>query len=296
MSGPFLQITEMQNTKTIFVTGATGNQGGAVARSLINNGFRVKALTRNPDSTSALNLKKINAELIKGDLNDPDTYRNHLKGIDGIFSVQTFENGIEREIRQGIGLADIAREYSVNHFLYSSTLGANLNTGIPHWESKFKIENHVKNNLPYTIIRPASLFENFLIPDVRNRIKKGKLVSPVYKHVVQQFVSSNDIGEMSANIFKNPTKYFGQTLSLVAEEADMMKISSIFTEVLGKEIKYQKLPMLITRLVMGKNLYKMFKWINKNGGVFPKEKDGFEMQNPVQTDLKKWIKLNFNTA
>jgi uncharacterized protein YbjT (DUF2867 family) len=289
------KMTLMQNSKTIFVTGATGNQGGAVAHSLLKNGFRVKALTRNPDSPSAQNLKKINAEIIQGDLNNPDTFRNHLKDIDGIFSVQTFENGIDKEIRQGIALADLAKEYSVKHFLYSSTLGANLNTGIPHWESKFKIENHVRNNLPFTIIRPASLFENFLIPEVRKRIEKGNLVSPINKHVVQQFVSSKDIGEVSADIFKNSGKYAGKTISLVAEEADMLKVSAIFSEVLGKEIKYQKLPMLITRLVMGKNLYKMFKWVNKNGGVFPEDEKAFGTENPVPTELKQWIRLNFGT-
>ena len=74
-----------------------------------------------------------------------------------------------------MNLANLAKEYDVKHFLYSSVIGADLNTGIPHWESKFKIENHIKQiNLPYTIIRPASLFENFLIPQVKSRIVKGK--------------------------------------------------------------------------------------------------------------------------
>ena len=286
----------MLKSKIIFVTGATGNQGGAVARSLINNGFKVKALTRNPASPSAQNLKQLNIEIVQGDLNNTDTFRSHIKDVDGIFAVLTYENGINKEIRQGTDLANLAKEYDVKHFLYSSVIGADLTTGIPHWESKFKIENYITQiNLPFTIIRPASLFENFLIPQVKSRILKGKLASPVNKDVVQQFISSIDIGEISAAIFMKPDKYLGKTITLAADEMDMEEVSNIFSEVLGKEIKYQKLPMFITRLVMGKDLYKMFKWINENDAVFIKDLDAFRKEYPNLTELKQWIKLNFKT-
>ena len=70
----------------------------------------------------------------------------------------------------------MAKENGVKHFLYSSVIGADVHTGIPHWESKFQIENHIKQiGLSYTIIRPASLFENLLIPQVKSRLLKGKL-------------------------------------------------------------------------------------------------------------------------
>lgn len=287
----------MQNSKIIFVTGATGNQGGAVARSLLNNSFKVRALTRNPSSLAAQNLKKLDAEIVQGDLNNTDTFRDHFKNVDGIFAVLTYENGIDKEIKQGIDLANVAKEYDIKHFLYSSVIGADSNTGIPNWESKFKIENHIKQiNLPYTIIRPSSLFENFLIPQVKSRIVKGKLASPVNKDVIQQFISSKDIGEISATIFINPGKYLGKTLTLAAEEMDMQQVANIFSEALGKEIKYQKLPMLITRLVMGKNLYKMFKWVNENNAVFLKDLDAFRKEYPNLTKLKQWIKLHFQTT
>lgn len=280
--------------KTIFVTGATGNQGGAVAASLIKNGFKVKVLTRKTDSVKAQNLQKLNVELVKGDLNDLNTFRNHLKDIDGIFSVQTFENGIDKEIKQGMDLANLAKEYGVNHFLYSSVAGADLNTGIPHFDSKYKIENHIKQlGLPYTIIRANSLFENFLIPQVRSRILEGKLASPVNKNKTQQFISAVDVGEISADIFLNKNKYLGKTITIGSEDMDMQQVATAFSEVLGKEIKYQKLPMLITRLVMGKDLYKMFKWINENDAVFMKDLEAFKKEHPNLTNLKQWIKLNF---
>ena len=284
----------MQNPKTIFVTGATGNQGGAVARSLINKGFKVKALTRNPSSASAQALEKLQAEIVKGDLNNTDTFHNHIRDVDGIFAVLTYENGITKEIKQGMNLANLAKEYGIKHFLYSSVVGADLNTGIPHWESKFKIENHIKQiNLPNTIIRPVSLFENFLIPQVKSRIVKGNLASPVNKGVIQQFISSKDIGEISTEIFMNPGQYLGKTLTIAAEEMDMNGVAAIFSEALGKEIKYQKLPNLITRLVMGRDLYKMFKWVNEHDAVFLKDLEAFRKEYPDLTGLKFWIKSHF---
>lgn len=231
--------------------------------------------------------------MVKGDLNDLNTFRNHLKDIDGIFSVQTFENGIGKEIKQGIDLANLAKDYGVNHFLYSSVAGADLNTGIPHFDSKYKIENHIKQiGLPYTIIRVNSLFENFLIPQVKSRIVKGKLASPINKNKTQQFISAVDIGEISVDIFLNKDKYLGKTITIGSEEMDMQQVANTFSEVLNKEIKYQKIPMLIARLVMGKDLYKMFTWINENDAVFMKDLVLFKNEHPNLTSLKQWIKLN----
>jgi uncharacterized protein YbjT (DUF2867 family) len=280
--------------KTIFVTGATGNQGGSVATSLLKNGFKVKALTRKTDSVKAQNLQNLNVELIKGDLNDLNSFSHHLKDIDGIFSVQTFEKGVDTEMKQGIDLADLAKEYEVNHFLYSSVAGADLNTGIPQFNSKSKIEAHIKQiGLPYTIIRPNAFFENFLIPQVRSRILKGKLASPINKNKTQQLISAIDVGEISADIFMNKERYLRKTITLGSEEMDMQQIAATFSEVLGKKISYQKFPMLIARLVMGKDLYKMFKWINENDAIFMKDLELFKKEHPALTSLEQWIRLHF---
>jgi uncharacterized protein YbjT (DUF2867 family) len=284
----------MERTKTFFVTGATGNQGGAVVRNLLTRGFRVKALTRNPENTKAKKLKDTKAEIIKGDLNEPLGFAEQLKDVDGIFSVQTFENGIKKEIQQGIALADLAKQYAVPHFVYSSVIGSDAHTGIPHWESKFIVENHVKNlGLQYTIIRPSSLYENFLIPQVKSRILKGKLVTPADANTVQQFISAEDIGKITTEVFVNLEHYIGRTMVVAAEQLNMHEVTNIFSEALGKKIEYSKLPALITRLAMGKDLYKMFTWINKNDAVFLKDINAFKKEFPGLLDLKTWIRRQF---
>lgn len=281
--------------QAIFVTGGTGNQGGAVARHLLQKGFHVKALARDPSSALAQSLGKQGAEIIKGDLNQPETYKQYLKDVYGVFSVQALSKDVDNGVRQGIQLADMAMQNNVKHFIYSSVVGANLKTRIPHWDSKFQIENHIRNiNLPNTIIRPASFYENFLLPQVKSRILKGKLVVPLDKNVVQQIVSVEDVGTVSATILMNPEKYISRIITLATEEMDQGQMANVFSEGLGKEIKFQKLPSIITRLAMGKDLHTMFQWINKHSGVFVENMEDLKNEFPGMLSLKQWIRQNFN--
>lgn len=284
----------MQATKKIFVTGATGNQGGAVVRNLLNKGFHVISLVRNPAASAAKIVAHENLEIIKGDLDDPASYREHLNNADAVFCNLIFTEGVDKEIKQGFNLFNLSKEKNIDHFVYSSVIGCDLNTGIPHWESKFKIENHIKSSgIGYTIIRPSSLYENFLIPDVKNRIIKGKLVLTTHKNKVQQFISSEDVGSVAATVFSDPGKYQGITITLAAEQMDGEQLAALFSKVLGKEIKFQLLPMFITRLVMGNNLAKMFRWINNNDALFVKDIPALKNEFPGMLSLEEWIKDHF---
>ena len=278
------------------MTGGTGNQGGAVARNLVQQGFTVKVLTRNIESPKSQNLKNLNIELINGDLNNTDTFREHLKDIYGIFSVQSFENGVDKEMNQGIALADLGKEINIKHFLYSSVFAANLNTGVPHMDSKFKIENHIRQiGLPFTILRPTSLYENFLIPQVKKGILKGKLVQPINRNTVQQYIASEDIGKAAAKIFQNNDNYLGKTIPLATEQLSTQEVAEIFSKALNKKIVYKKLPALITRLFLGNGLFKMFKWMNEKS-VFSIEDVALtrkEFPNPLS--LQRWIEMNFKS-
>jgi uncharacterized protein YbjT (DUF2867 family) len=284
----------MPTVKKIFVTGGTGNQGGAVIRHLLKNGFKVKALTRDPISPAALQLKEMGADLVEGNLDLPATYEDHLQGVYGVFAVLALTKHSDREIRQGVALANLAKDNSVEHYVYSSVSGADLSTGIPHFESKFKIEKHIKQiGLPYTIVRPVSLFENFLIPQVRSRLLKGKLVHPIQKHRVQQYIASEDVGSISCAAFMDHAKYLGRTITIATEEMDGEQVATIFSKVWEREIRYRQLPWIITRLAMGKDLYKMFRWADHNNGVFVKDLERFKKEFPNLLGLEEWIKEYF---
>ena len=279
-------------TKKIFVTGATGNQGGAVVRNLLNKGFYVKALVRNP--VAAKFSPHEGMEIIKGDLDDPASYRSHLKDVDGVFCNLVFKYGIEKEIKQGVELVNVSEENKIGHFVYSSVIGCDLNTGIPHWESKFIIEDHLKTSgISYTILRPASLYENMLIPQVKSRILKGKLVLPTRKHTLQQFISSEDVGKVATMIFSDRERYRGRTITLAAEQMNGEQLASTFSKALGRGIKFQQLPMFVTRLVMGRDLTKMFRWINNNDACLVKDMWALQNEFPGMLRLEEWIRTNF---
>lgn len=151
----------MGNSKQIIlVIGATGNQGGAVARHLLQRGkFAVRAFVLDENKPTAQALKQAGAELAKGNLNELASLDSALQGVFGVFSVQGVKEGLEVEIRQGNTLADAAKAAGVKHFVYSSVGGAERKTGIAHFESKFQIEEHIRaSGLPYTIMRPVFSF------------------------------------------------------------------------------------------------------------------------------------------
>ena len=119
------------NTKMILVTGATGQQGGAVARHFLRQpGFSVRALTRDSAKPVARALAQAGAEIFQGNLDDPASVKRALKGAWGAFSVQNFlETGYDKEIRQGKALADAAKTAGVQHFVYTSVVSADQKTG-----------------------------------------------------------------------------------------------------------------------------------------------------------------------
>ena len=284
----------MSQPNKIFVTGATGNQGGAATRNLLGRGYYVKALVRNP-ALAKLSAHQ-NLEIIKGDLDDVNSYRHHLHDCDGVFCNLVFSHGIKKEIKQGFDLVDASRENNIKHFVYASVIGCDLNTGIPHWESKNKIENHIKaSGMNYTILRPSSLFENMLRPQVKSRILKGKLVLPTREATVQQLISSEDVGMIAASVFSNPGKYQGVTMNLAAEQMNGEQLAATYSKVMGRKIQFQQLPMFITRLVMGRGLAKMFRWINDNDPGFVKDLQAFKKEFPGMLSLEEWIKAHFRT-
>jgi uncharacterized protein YbjT (DUF2867 family) len=154
----------MENShRTILVTGATGNQGSAVAHHLLGRGnCQVRALVRDEHKPAAQALKQAGAELITGDLTDRSSLDRALQGVSGVFSVQGLNDGLEAEIQQGKAIADAAKAAGVEHFVYSSVGSAERQTGVPHFDSKYQIEKYIHSiGLTHTILRPVFFFYNY---------------------------------------------------------------------------------------------------------------------------------------
>ena len=125
--------------RVVLVTGATGRQGGAAIRHMSSKGWRLRALTRDPDSHAARELARRGIEVLRGDLENPASLERAVQGAYGVYSVQDYWSvGARREVEQGTNLANVAKKAGVRHFVYSSVGGAERNSGIDHWESKWK--------------------------------------------------------------------------------------------------------------------------------------------------------------
>src|SRR6266545_3757622 len=207
----------MTSDRTILITGVTGNQGGAVAQALQGSGFRLRGLTRKPESERAAALARHGVDVVKGDLDDEATLRQALAGAWGVFGVQnSWEAGVEREEVQGKRLATLAREAGVQHFVYTSVGSAHKKTGIPHFENKWRIEETVRGlEFPsHVILRPVFFMENLLEPFMLSGDTLSMGLDPQTK---LQMIAVDDIGWFGARAFTEAASLNGRELDLAGD-------------------------------------------------------------------------------
>jgi len=285
--------TSKNRNRLILVTGATGHQGGAVLRHVVGRGFAVRALTRDPDRLNARVLGGHGAEVVKGDIEDQSSLTRALDGAYGVFSVQNpNEAGIEGEIRQGTNLADAARRTGITHFVYSSVGSADQNTGIPHFDSKFRIEEHIRRTgLRFTIVRPVFFMENWL--GMREAIANGRLELPLEPATHLQMVAVNDIGGAVALAFEHPGKWQNRTFELAGDELSMSELAATFTRATGREVRYAQVPWDEFEGKAGKEMTLMWRWFQSSG--YRVDIPVARQEYPRLTTFTSWINSSWHT-
>ena len=253
--------------KTVLITGATGQQGGAVIRHMLAKGWNLRALTRNSSTDTALNLARQGVELAQGDLEDLASLEHAAHGVYGLYSVQNFwKVGAKREVQQGKSLADVAKKAGVEHFVYSSVGGAERNSGIGHWATKWEIEQYIRKlGLPATMIRPAAFMENYYSEQTEIGILQGKFTDAVRADKSYQTIAVDDIGAFVALAFERPKEFIGQALEIAGSELTNPQAAEVFSRVLGKPVEFQELPLPVVQSVLGEEYYQMYRWFNEEG-------------------------------
>ncbi|MFL6379147.1 MAG: NmrA/HSCARG family protein [Nitrososphaeraceae archaeon] len=246
----------------ILVTGATGQQGGTLARLLLQKKHKVYALTRNTQSPAAQDLRNKGAKIVKGDLDDSDSLKQVVNGIDSIFLMGTpFEDGTEAETRRGKLMADIAKENSIEHLVYSSVANADKNTGITHFESKYKIELHIKNlGIPFTIIGPTFFMENML----GLGLQQGQLALPLSPSSILQQSALENIAEFSALVLEHRKPFLGKRIDIASDEVTGERATKILSNELGYRIKYVQIPLEQVRQA-NEDMARMYEWYERVG-------------------------------
>ena len=257
----------MNSDKLIAVAGATGQQGGATARHLLERGFRVRGLTRDTGSEAARKLQAAGAETVAADLADPATLGPALEGVYGVFSVQNFwlpGVGYEGEILQGKNLADAAKAAGVKHFVYSSVGGAERDAGVPHFDSKWIIEQHIASlGLPATILCPVAFMENNLYQ--RDAILGGTFpTGGIAPGKTLQIVAVDDIGTFAAIAFERPDEFQAKAIELAGDDLTEEQMAEAFSRVTGRTVTLDRTPPEGAP-ALDAEMVAMIKWFNEHG-------------------------------
>jgi uncharacterized protein YbjT (DUF2867 family) len=254
----------MKTDRTILITGVTGNQGGAVANALKGTGFHLRGLTRKPDSERAAALARNGVDIVKGDLDDEATLRRALTGVWGVFSLQNAaEAGIEREEAQGKRLATLAREAGVEHFVYTSVGSADKQTGIPHFDNKWRIEETVRGlGFPsHLILRPVFFMENLLAPFSLQGSTLAWALGPATK---LQMIAVDDIGWFGARAFTDAAALNRREIDIAGDVGTMPQVAEILTKALGRPIAFAQTPIEQVRQY-SKETALMLEWFERVG-------------------------------
>jgi len=234
------QVTNSKHP--ILVFGATGRQGGSVAKALLKAGWPVRALV--PDSTKAasLQLRNSGVELVQGSFEETKVVRTAMKDAYGVFSVLPASLAAEDEVRHGISIADIAAETGVNHFVYSSgaSVGNEL-TGVPRFDAKPRIEAHIRQlDMTTTIIRPMIFMEMLVRPGFG--LDEGRLVSLIRSDHSIQLTAVEDIGRFVAAVLADKSRFGGATLKIASDRLTGRELAVILSEAIGRPIAYERFP------------------------------------------------------
>ncbi len=234
----------MNNSSLILVFGATGQQGGSVARALINKGWPVRVMVRNPSSPASLALRDAGAELVAGNFDDIEVMRGAMTGAYGVFSVQPSSPGgtvtDDDEVRYGKTIASLASECGVQHLVYSSG-GAvsDRPTGVAHFDTKAEIERHI-HTLPIvsTIVRPATFMDLLVMPGFG--LDEGQFHFFMQPDGAMQVLAVEDIGKIVAAIYAQPERFKGKIFEIASDVVTGLQLQELFSAAAGRLITYSR--------------------------------------------------------
>ncbi|MGW6929626.1 NmrA family NAD(P)-binding protein [Lentzea sp. NPDC054927] len=210
--------------KTAVVTGATGKQGGAVVRHLVAAGWDVRALTRNPSA------QIVGAAVVVADQDSPDSLQRAFSGADAVFSVQPAPHDPRSpqgyspavETRWGRNVADAALAADVPHLVYASLVASTSQSGVASFDSKWEVEQHIADiGLPTTVLRPTTFMDGLHSPGMT------RLTHLLHPEVRYHLIAVDDIGAVAAQVFADPGRFIGSSLTLAGDLLTPLEIARL---------------------------------------------------------------------
>jgi uncharacterized protein YbjT (DUF2867 family) len=278
--------------KLVLVTGGTGSQGGAtVTHLLAAKKVRVRVLTRNLESSKSKSLAARGVELVRGDFDDVPSLRTALAGVSAAYSVQqwTEKGGTAAEELHGKRFADAVKASGSPHLVYSSAEGVERNSGLGHYESKWAIEQHIRDlGLPATILRPVGFMDAFGVPAMQRGMFLGIFRANFGVSLPVQFVATYDIGWFAARALEDPERYVGRVIPLAGDELSIGEIITTFKTVTGRKPWVAPIPAFLAKRAMPKEFLDMFRWIREKG--FKADIAQVRQEYPQLLTFAGWVK------
>jgi uncharacterized protein YbjT (DUF2867 family) len=282
----------------VLVIGATGQQGSAAARALLECGRAVHALVRDVDKPAARSLREAGARLVTGDLDDPASLRAAMRAVHGVFLVLTMMtgprvtlDGVAAEERRGKAVAEIAKETGIGHLVYSSISGADLHTRIPHVESKGRIEAHIRAlDLSATILRPVFFMDNFASYTRPVQVDGELLVSLALRPETRlRMIATRDIGAFTAIAFEQPGRFVGQEIEIAGDELTGPAIAETFGRACSRPARFRQVPIEQLR-AFDEEVAKMFEWLDQRA-VDGTDFSTLRGHHPGLMTLETWVRM-----
>lgn len=241
-------------SKLITVFGATGKQGSSVVKACHANGFKVRALTRNPASDKAKSLVEKGYEVVKVDLDSAESIRKAIVGAYFVFGVtnsiglemENVQTAHNREIAQGKAIGDACKKEGVKHLVFSGSEHVKeiIGKSCIHFDAKAIVEKYLdKIQVPNTSVRIAFYFENFLDICPPEKGKDGIYTMTYPLNGPMGTISVGDLGMAVVTIFNNPNEYIGQKIGLCGDRMTMGEYAAVISETTGTIVKYNQLTL-----------------------------------------------------
>ena len=254
----------MDEKKIIAVVGATGAQGSGLCRSILNDksgGFRVRALTRNPGSDKAKELKTLGAEVVAADVDDEKSMEKAFRGAHGAFCVTFFWEHFspEKEYAHASAMARAAKQAGVKHVIWSTLEDTRRwvplsddrmptlmdKYKVPHFDAKGEADRVFTDlGLPVTFLPTSFYWENLIhfgMGPKREPDEKLAITFPMGNKKLPG-VASDDIGKCAYSIFKKGPEFIGKTVGIAGEHLTGAQMAAALTKAIGEEVRYNDVP------------------------------------------------------
>ena len=252
----------MAEKKIIVVFGATGAQGGGVARAILNDRnseFAVRAVTRDPNSEKAKEVAKMGAEVIAADVDDLQSLKRALNGAYGAYFVTFFwaHFSPEKEMAEAKNMATAAKEADLKHVIWSTLEDVKkwvplTDTSMPTLHEKYKVphfegkgeSNHYFTDLgvPVTFMLASYYWENLIyfgMGPKKGADGKMSITFPMGDKKMAG-IAAEDIGKCAYGIFKKGKELIGKTVGIAGDQLTCHEMAKSLSKTLGKEVYYNE--------------------------------------------------------